>query len=77
MKKNKYYDELFGAREYGGYIVYDKSNSGNYYSDLHDQVMKYYNSNIVEEESEEQKAKRLAKEKAEKRNIKIDQILGK
>ena len=36
----------------------------------------YYSYNNFQEESEEQKSIRLAKEKAEKRNSKIDQILG-
>ena len=74
----EYYKELFGGKKYGDYIVYglDKSESDySDYSDLYNQVMKYYNVKI-EEESEEQKAMRLAKEKSEKRNNKIDQILG-
>jgi hypothetical protein len=36
----------------------------------------YYNANIFQEESEEQKVIREAKEKAQKRNNTIDQILG-
>ena len=73
--KKEYYNDIFGGTKYGDYLVYglDKSESDySDYSDLYNQVMKYY----TEEESEEQKANRLAKEKAEKRNNKIDQILG-
>jgi hypothetical protein len=71
----KYYEDLFGGKKYGDYIVYglDKSK----YSDYSDLIGTYYNSNTFQEESEEQKAIREAKEKAEKRNNKIDQILGK
>jgi hypothetical protein len=62
------------------YMVYglDKSKESTYsdYSDLLDQMGVYYNATSFAEESEEQKAMRLAKEKAEKRNNKIDQILG-
>jgi hypothetical protein len=36
----------------------------------------YYNVTSFTEESEEQKAIREAKEKAQKRNNKIDQLLG-
>lgn len=81
----KYYKDLLkdyynisGGQKYGDYLVYsiDKPES-DYpdYSDLYNQVMKYY-SVKTEEESEEQKLMRLAKEKAEKRNNTIDQILG-
>lgn len=74
--KKEYYNDIFGGTKYGDYLVYglDKSESDySDYSDLYNQVMKW---NYTEEESEEQKANRLAKEKAEKRNNKIDQILG-
>lgn len=77
--KEKYYNDLFGAKKYGDYLVYglDKSEDDySDYSDLYNQIFKYYNVDVVEE-SEEQKSIRLAKEKAEKRNNKIDQILGK
>ena len=72
--KKEYYNELFGGKKYGDYIVYglDKSK----YSDYSDLIDTYYNSNTFQEESEEQKAIRLAKEKAEERNNKINQILG-
>lgn len=78
----KYYSDLFGGKKYGDYLVYglDKSESkySDYadYNDLLNQMSTYYNSDTFQEESEEQKAMRLAKEKAEKRNNKIDQILG-
>lgn len=84
--KKEYYKNILGGyytscdNKWGDYIVYglDKGES-EYdsldYSDLYNQVVKYYNVKIVEE-SEEQRAIRLAKEKAEKRNSKIDQILG-
>jgi hypothetical protein len=73
----KYYNDLFGGKKYGDYLVYglDKSESKYDYSDYND-ILNYYNASIVTEESEEQKAKREAKEKAKKRNNKIDQILG-
>jgi hypothetical protein len=67
----KYYNDLFGGKKYGDYLVYGLDKSKSDYSD-YNQVMEYYNS----EESEEQKSIRLTKEKAEKRNNKIDQILG-
>lgn len=75
--KEEYYNELFGGKKYGDYMVYglDKSKYSDY-SDLLNQMSSYYNTTIVTEESEEQKAIRLAKEKAEKRNNKINQILG-
>ena len=76
----EYYKKLFGGKKYGDYLVYgldkDESDYSNYsdYGDLYKQVIKSWN--YTEEESEEQKSIRLAKEKAEKRNNKIDQILG-
>jgi hypothetical protein len=76
----KYYKDMFGGKKYGEYMVYglDKSKESTYsdYTDLLDQMGVYYNATSFTEESEEQKAIRLAKEKAEKRNNKIDQILG-
>ena len=77
----KDYYNIGGGKKYGDYLVYgldkDESDLSDYsdYSDLYSQVVKYYNVK-TEEESEEQKAVRLAKEKAQKRNNKIDQILG-
>ena len=75
----EYYSELFGGKKYGEYMVYglDKSESKySDYSDLLNQMGSYYNVATFQEESEEEKTIRLAKEKAEKRNNKIDQILG-
>ena len=75
----EYYNELFGGKKYGEYMVYglDKSESKySDYSDLLNQMGSYYNVATFQEESEEEKAIREAKEKAEKRNNKIDQILG-
>jgi hypothetical protein len=77
--KEKYYNDLFGGKKYGEYMVYglDKSESKySDYSDLLNQIGSYYNVDTFQEESEEQKAIREAKEKAQKRNNKIDQILG-
>jgi hypothetical protein len=77
--KEEYYNELFGGKKYGDYMVYglDKSESKySDYSDLLNQMVSYYNVATFQEESEEEKTIRLAKEKAEKRNNKIDQILG-
>lgn len=85
--KKEYYKNILGeyynsGSKWGDYIVYglDESESEfEYdsldYTDIYNQVVKYYNVK-TEEESEEQRAIRLAKEKAEKRNSKIDQILG-
>jgi hypothetical protein len=75
--KKEYYNELFGGKKYGEYMVYglDKSKYSDY-SDLLNQIGSYYNVDPFQEESEEQKLIREAKEKAEKRNNKIDQILG-
>jgi hypothetical protein len=77
--KEEYYKDIFGGKKYGEYMVYglDKSESKySDYSDLLNQMGSYYNVDTFQEESEEQKAIREAKEKAEKRNNKIDQILG-
>jgi hypothetical protein len=76
--KEEYYRDIFGGKKYGDYIVYDKYESkyNTSYEDLISQLGTYYNSNTFQEESEEQKSIRLAKEKSEKRNNKIDQLLG-
>jgi hypothetical protein len=77
--KKEYYSDIFGGKKYGDYMVYglDKSESKySDYSDLLNQMGSYYNSDTFQEESEEQKAIREAKEKAEKRNNTIDKILG-
>jgi hypothetical protein len=77
--KEEYYKDIFGGTKYGDYMVYglDKSESKySNYEDLIDQLGVYYNSTNFTEESEERKAIRLAKEKAEKRNNKIDQLLN-
>lgn len=79
--KKEYYNDLFSGKKYGEYMVYglDKSESKydiSDYTDLINQMSTYYNATSFTEESEEQKAIREAKEKAEKRNNKIDQILG-
>jgi hypothetical protein len=72
----KYYKDMFGGAKYGDYIVYDLDKSESKYSDYYNQTIKYYDiETIITEESEEQKAFREAKEKAEKRNNKIDQLL--
>jgi hypothetical protein len=62
------YDDETDSIEYNGYV------DMNDYQDVINQILKQYNDN--KEEAPEQKAIRLAKEKAEKRNNKIDQILG-
>jgi hypothetical protein len=79
--KKEYYSDLFGGKKYGEYMVYglDKSESKydiSDYTDLINQMSSYYNVATFQEESEEQKDIRLAKEKSEKRNNKIDQLLG-
>jgi hypothetical protein len=77
--KEEYYKDIFGGTKYGDYMVYglDKSESKySNYEDLIDQLGVYYNSINFTEESEEQKAIRLAKEKAEKRNNTIDKLLN-
>jgi len=77
--KEEYYKDMFGGTKYGDYMVYslDKSESKySDYTDLINQLGTYYNTVRFTEESEEQKTIRLAKEKAEKRNNKIDQLLG-
>lgn len=80
--KKEYYNDLFGGKKYGDYMVYglDKSESkySDYsdYTDLLNQLGSYYNATTFQEESEEQKAIREAKEKAQKRNNTIDQLLG-
>ena len=77
--KEEYYRDIFGGTKYGDYMVYGLDKSESKYSDYNDlinQMSSYYNTTIFQEESEEQKAIREAKEKAEKRNNKIDQILN-
>jgi hypothetical protein len=77
-KYYNYYNELLGGKLVDDYIVYnmDGDSESIDYSDLYNQILNYYNVTTFTEESDEQKAKRLAKEKAEKRNGIIDQILG-
>jgi hypothetical protein len=71
--KNKYgYGNYIDLNDYKT-VTYGKYDE---YEDLIDQLGTYYNATSFTEESEEQKAMRLAKEKAEKRNNKIDQLLG-
>jgi hypothetical protein len=74
-----YYEELFGGKKHDDYVIYgdlsDDSSSLSY-DDIYNEIIKHFNVKLTEEESEEQKSIRLAKEKAEKRNSKIDQILG-
>ena len=53
----------------------DESESSSY-NDWSSLINIYYDSKTYVDETEEQKEARLAKEKAEKRNNKIDQILG-
>ena len=68
---NVSYNDFYKSYEIKGDISYSD------YTDLVNQIGTYYNVNTFqEEESKEQKAIRLAKEKAEKRNNKINQILG-
>jgi hypothetical protein len=74
--KKEYYNDLFGGKKYGDYMVYDSYKSQAKYSDYEEFIGDYYNIDAFKEESEEQKAIREAKEKAEKRNSKIDQLLG-
>lgn len=79
MKKEYYnYNEFLGGKLVDGYIVYnmDGDSKSIDYSDLYNQILINYNVTTFTEESDEQKSKRLAKEKAEKRNGIIDQILG-
>ena len=72
--KEEYYRDIFGGNKYGDYLVYGLDKSESNYSDLYNQVLSYYD--IETEESKEERDIRLAKEKAEKRNNKIDQLLG-
>ena len=68
--KEEYYRDIFGGTKYGDYMVYGLDKSESNYSDF----LSYYD--IETEESKEERDIRLAKEKAEKRNNKIDQLLG-
>jgi len=68
--KNKYTDYM---KTYGNYIDindYKTINYGNYFSNEYNNIYKQIF------ESEEDKIERESKEKAERRNNKIDQILG-
>ncbi len=78
----EYYKNLFGnykKSKFGDYLIYsDSSTESNEYSysdwnDLYNQIKHY---SLDAEESEEQKTMRLAKEKAEQRNEKINKILN-
>ena len=71
--KEEYYRDIFGGTKYGDYLVYGLDKSESNYSDLYNQVLSYYD--VETEESKEERDIRLAKEKAEKRNNKIDQLL--
>ncbi len=68
--KEEYYRDIFGGTKYGDYMVYGLDKSESNYSDF----LSYYDIEI--EESKEERDMRLAKEKAEKINNKIDQLLG-
>jgi hypothetical protein len=72
--KEEYYRDIFGGTKYGDYLVYGLDKSESNYSDLYNQFLSYYD--IETEESKEERDIRLAKEKAEKRNNRIDQLLG-
>lgn len=63
-----------GVSECGSYVIYDSEYSD--YDSIYRDISKYYNACIVSEESDEDRAKRLVKEKAEKRNKTIDLILS-
>jgi hypothetical protein len=67
------YDDLSKSYSINGYV--DINDKGSY-QDLVEQIGNYYNDSTFQEESKEQKDIRLAKEKAEKRNNKIDQLLN-
>jgi len=67
------YDDLLKSYIINGYV--DINDKGSY-QDLVEKIGNYYNASTFQEESEERKAIRLAKEKAEKRNNKIDQLLN-
>ena len=67
------YDDLLKSYSINGYV--DINDKGSYQG-LVEQIGNYYNATTFQEESEEQKTIRLAKEKAEKRNNKIDQLLN-
>ncbi len=64
----------------GGYEIYDYSDNSeedfSSYNDWTNIINQYYDSKSYVEESEEQKMSRLAKEKAENRNSKIDKLLN-
>lgn len=63
-----YYEVKYGNDSYSTYKTYE---------DCVDEVSKYYSmGNFVETESEEEIQSRLQREKANRRNNKIDQILG-
>ena len=69
--KNKYMDYM---KTYGNYIDINDYKIGSYISSS-----EYYKEmylNFDKDETEKEKELRLAKEKAQERNNKIDQILG-
>ena len=79
----EYYKELFDKKsKFGDYIIYSgdsKRYDGEHlstYSDWTNLINLYYDTKSFVEETDEQKSMRLAKEKSEKRNNTIDQILG-
>lgn len=64
----------------GGYEIYDYSDSSeedfSSYNDWASLINTYYDSKSYVEETEEQRLLRIAKEKAENRNSKIDKLLN-
>lgn len=77
-EEGEYYNDLFRTykkSKFGDYLItYSGDNSS--YADWTNIISQYYDNKWFVEETEHQKSIRLAKEKAEKRNNKIDSILG-
>lgn len=78
--KEKYKNliDSYKQSNWGSYVIYnyDKETDYDSYESIYKQLGKYYNIDSLVEESDEQRAKRLAKEKAEKRNKTINSILS-
>lgn len=76
--KEKYKNliDSYKQSNWGSYVIYnyDKETDYDSYESIYKKLGKYIDSLV--EESDEQKAKRLAKEKAEQRNKTIDSILS-
>jgi hypothetical protein len=77
--KNKYMKNKYKYSQYGSYIDIESYDNycktyGEYSNEIYLDMVNYIYTEVFE--SKEDRLKRLAKEKAKKRNDRIDKILG-